>query len=185
MRAAFYEATGPARDVLRVGDVETPKPGPGEVRVRVRASGVNPSDVKSRGLRKLAFSDPAQRWCRRSRRSARRTDLARGSTCVDLNDSGSGRPNCRRVHCAARRQPALPGNVSFEAGACLGIPAMTAYPAVELAGANNGTTLFVSGGAGSVRVAVIQFAKARGATVITTISSEDKAKAAREAGADH
>ena len=55
MRAAFYEAMGPARDVLRVGYVETPEPGPGEVRVRVRASGVNPSDVKSRGLRKLMF----------------------------------------------------------------------------------------------------------------------------------
>lgn len=55
MRAVFYEANGPARDVLRVEDVETPNPGPGEVRVRLRTSGVNPSDVKSRGLRKLAF----------------------------------------------------------------------------------------------------------------------------------
>ena len=55
MRAVFYEANGPARDVLRVEEVETPNPGAGEVRVRLRTSGVNPSDVKSRGLRKLAF----------------------------------------------------------------------------------------------------------------------------------
>src|SRR5436189_208606 len=69
--------------------------------------------------------------------------------------------------------------------ACLGIPAMTAYHAIELAGANNTKTLFVSGGAGSVSQYAIQFAKARGATVITTISSPDKATAARQAGADH
>ena len=55
MRAAFYEANGPARAVLRVEEVEAPSPGAGEVRVRLRTSGVNPSDVKSRGLRKLAF----------------------------------------------------------------------------------------------------------------------------------
>ena len=55
MHAAFYEANGPALAVMRVEEVETPSPGAGEVRVRLRASGVNPSDVKSRGLRKLAF----------------------------------------------------------------------------------------------------------------------------------
>src|SRR5512145_2282419 len=55
MRAAFYESMGPARDVLRVEEIKTPEPGPGEVRVRLHTSGVNPSDVKSRGLRKLAF----------------------------------------------------------------------------------------------------------------------------------
>ena len=58
MRAAYYEANGAARDVLRVGEVETPEPGRGEVRVRLLASGVNPSDVKSRAgsTRKIAFS---------------------------------------------------------------------------------------------------------------------------------
>ncbi|MFY9600182.1 MAG: NADPH:quinone reductase, partial [Pseudolabrys sp.] len=80
---------------------------------------------------------------------------------------------------------ALPGNVSFEAGACLGIPAMTAIHAVVLAKATKDTTLLVSGGAGAVSQYVIQFAKAQGATVITTVSSPEKAKAAHEAGADH
>ena len=57
MRAAYYETNGPAREVLCVGKIETPWPGPGEVRVKLAASGVNPSDVKARaGLtRKLAF----------------------------------------------------------------------------------------------------------------------------------
>lgn len=55
MRAVFYEANGPARDVLRMGEIETPGPGEGEVRVRLRMSGVNPSDVKSRGFRKSTF----------------------------------------------------------------------------------------------------------------------------------
>ena len=85
---------------------------------------------------------------------------------------------------AAQAVP-LPDKVSFEEGACLGIPAMTAYHAIELAGADSATTLLVSGGAGSVSQYAIQFAKARGATVITTISSEEKAMVAREAGADH
>ncbi len=75
--------------------------------------------------------------------------------------------------------------MSFEEGACLGIPAMTAFQAVELANATTGATLFISGGAGAVSQYAIQMAKARGATVITTISSEEKAKVAREAGADH
>ncbi len=55
MRAVYYEAMGPAREVLRLGEIETPEPGAGEVRVRLATSGVNPSDVKSRGLRKIAF----------------------------------------------------------------------------------------------------------------------------------
>jgi NADPH2:quinone reductase len=78
----------------------------------------------------------------------------------------------------------LPDKVSFEAGACLGIPAMTAVHALALAGATKGTTLLVSGGAGSVGEYVIQFAKGLGATVLTTISSPEKAVAAHEAGAD-
>src|SRR5258708_15669063 len=57
MRAAYYETNGTAREVLRVGEVETPQPGRSEVRVRLAVSGVNPSDVKSRAslTRKIAF----------------------------------------------------------------------------------------------------------------------------------
>jgi NADPH2:quinone reductase len=190
MRAAFYEANGPARDVLRVADVEMPNPGPGEVRVRLSASGVNPSDVKSRGHRKLAFPRV----------------IPHSDGAGEIEAVGAGVPQSRVgervwvwngqwqrpfgtaaefIVLPAGQAVRLPDNVRFEEGACLGIPALTAYQATELADASNGTTLFVSGGAGSVSQYVIQFAKARGATVITTVSSPDKAKAAREAGADH
>lgn len=187
MRAVFYEANGPARDVLRVENVETPNPGPGEVRVRLRTSGVNPSDVKSRGLRKLAFPRV----------------IPHSDGAGEIEAVGDGVPKSRIgervwvwngqwqrpfgtaaefIVLPAGHAAHLPDNVSFEEGACLGIPAMTAFHAIELAGTE---TLLVSGGAGSVSQYAIQFAKERGATVITTISSPDKAAAAREAGADH
>ncbi len=190
MRAAFYEAMGPAREVLRVGEVETPAPGPGEVRVRVRASGVNPSDVKSRGLRKLLFPRviPHSDGAGEIEAVGAGVPASRVGERVWLWNGQFQRPfgtAAEFIVLPAAQAVPLPGNVSFEAGACLGIPAMTAYRAVELAVAHNAKTLFVSGGAGSVSQYVIQFAKARGATVITTISSEDKARVAREAGADH
>jgi NADPH2:quinone reductase len=190
MRAAFYEAMGPARDVLRVGYVETPEPGPGEVRVRVGASGVNPSDVKSRGLRKLMFPRviPHSDGAGEIEAVGAGVPASRVGERVWLWNGQWQRPSgtaAEFIVLPAAQAVPLPGNVSFEAGACLGIPAMTAYHAVELAVGHNAKTVFVSGGAGSVSQYVIQFAKARGATVITTISSEDKAKVAREAGADH
>ena len=192
MRAAYYEKNGTARDVLRVGDIETPVPGPGEVRVKLVASGVNPSDVKSREgrTRKIAFP--------------RVIPHSDGAGEIDM--VGDGVPKSRMgervwtwnaqwkrafgtgadyVVLPAALAASLPAQVSFEAGACLGIPAMTAQHAVAVAGAGKGMTVFVSGGAGGVGHYAIQFAKARGATVITTISSEAKAKLAQQAGADH
>ena len=79
----------------------------------------------------------------------------------------------------------LPANASFEVGACLGIPAMTAFHAVAVSGAAPGMTLLIAGGAGAVGHYAVQFAKAAGATVITTVSSPQKADAACAAGADH
>jgi NADPH2:quinone reductase len=192
MRAAFYEKNGPARDVLVLGEVETPRPGPGEVRVKLKASGVNPSDVKAREgrTRKIAFprviphSDgageidmvgagvPAQRVGQRVWIWNAQWKRAFGS-CADC------------VVLPAALAVPLPPHVSEEAGACLGIPAMTAYHAVAVAGVGKGQAVLVTGGAGGVGHYAIQFAKARGATVLTTVSSAAKAKLAREAGADH
>ncbi len=190
MRAAFYEKNGPASEVLKVGEIETPQPGPGEVRVKLTVSGVNPSDVKSREgrTRKIAFP--------------RVIPHSDGAGVIDA--VGDGVPASRmgeRVWtwngqwkrpfgtCAeyivlpqALAVP-LPAHVSDAEGACLGIPAMTAYHAVDVAGPAK--TVLVSGGAGCVGHYAIQFAKAKGATVLTTVSSEAKAKLAHEAGADH
>ncbi len=79
----------------------------------------------------------------------------------------------------------LPANTSFDVGACLGIPAMTAYHAVAVLGAAAGKTILVAGGAGAVGHHAVQFAKAASATVIATVSSATKAEMARAAGADH
>ena len=192
MRAVWYETNGAAGEVLHVGDVDTPAPGAGEVRIKLHTSGVNPSDVKNRaGLtRKIAFP--------------RVIPHSDGAGIVDA--VGEGVPKSRvgervwiwngqwkrpfgtaaeYIVLAAEQAVKLPEGVSFEAGACLGIPALTAWHAIDLAGTTKGTMLLIGGGAGAVAHYAIQFAKARGATVITTVSSAAKAKIARDAGADH
>lgn len=192
MRAAFYESNGPAREVIKLGDVETPRPSSGEVRVKLATSGVNPSDVKARAgsTRKIAYP--------------RVIPHSDGAGEIDM--VGDGVPAARlgeRVWlwnaqwlrafgtCAeyvvlpTAQAIRLPDHVSFEVGACLGIPAMTAVHAVAVAGASPGMTLLIAGGAGAVGHYAVQFAKAAGATVIATVSSPEKAKAAAAAGADH
>lgn len=192
MRAAYYEKNGTARDALQIGEVDTPKPAPGEVRVKLATSGVNPSDVKSRmGLtRKIAWP--------------RVIPQSDGAGVIDA--VGDGVPQSRIgervwvwngqwkrafgtgaefITLPAAQAVKLPDKISFEEGACLGIPAMTAIHAVALAAPAKGSTVLVSGGAGAVSQYVIQFAKSAGATVLTTISSAEKAGSARSAGADH
>jgi NADPH2:quinone reductase len=192
MRAAFYEKNGTAREVLRVEEVETPQAGPGEVRVKLATSGVNPSDVKSRqgSTRKIAWP--------------RVVPQSDGAGVIDQTGDGIAKSRIGErvwvwngqwkrafgtaadyITLPAAQAVKLPDKIGFEAGACLGIPAMTAIHAITLSGADKSSTLLISGGAGAVSQYAIQFAKAVGATVITTVSSPDKAKAAQEAGADH
>jgi NADPH2:quinone reductase len=192
MRAAYYEANGAAAQVLRLAEVATPEPGPGEVRVRLATSGVNPSDVKSREgrTRKIAFP--------------RVIPHSDGAGVIDK--VGSGVPAARvgervwtwngqwkrafgtaaeHIVLPSALAVRLPDHVGFAEGACLGIPAMTAYHAVATAEVDSASTVLICGGAGGVGHYAIQFAKARGAVVIATVSSDDKAKLARQAGADH
>jgi len=192
MQAAYYESNGSARQVLRVAEIETAQAGPGEVRVKLVTSGVNPSDVKSRqgATRKIAWP--------------RVIPQSDGAGVIDQVGDGVAKSRigervwiwngqwkrafgtaAQYIALPAAQAVKLPDKVGFEAGACLGIPAMTAFHATALSGATNGTTLLVSGGAGAVSQYAIQFAKAAGATVLTTVSSPEKAKAAQEAGADH
>jgi len=192
MQAVYYERNGTAREVLTVGEIQTPYPGPGEVRVKLATSGVNPSDVKSRQgtTRKIAFP--------------RVVPHSDGAGVID--DVGDGVSKSRigervwvwngqwkrafgtaaeSIALPATQAVKLPDSIDFEAGACLGIPAMTAIHAVALAGVTQRASVLISGGAGAVSQYAIQFAKAAGANVITTVSSPEKAKTAREAGADH
>lgn len=192
MKAAFYERNGSARDVLQVSEIDTPRPGPGEVRVKLAVSGINPSDVKSRqgSTRKIAYP----RVIPHSDGAGVIDDVGEGVSRSRIGErvwvwNGQWK---RAFGTAAEfivlpeiQAVILPEKTAFQAGACLGIPAMTAAHAVVLGNIDKATTVLVSGGAGAVSQYVIQFAKTRGATCITTISSPEKAKLAQEAGADH
>lgn len=188
MRAIRYDRTGPAREVLQLLSVPLPDPGPGEVRVRVHASGVNPSDVKSRRAPQM--------------RHPLVTPHSDGAGVVDA--VGDGVPASRvgeRVWTfnAQWRRPfgtaaeyvvlpaalavPLPEGVSFEVGACLGIPALTAWEAVHGEDAMDGETLLIQGGAGAVGHLAVQFAAHAGKRVIASVSSPDKAALALAAGA--
>ncbi len=192
MRAAFYERNGPAREVLKLGEFDTPCPGPGEVRVKLATSGVNPSDVKARSgsTRKIAYPSVIPHSDGAGEIDMVGDDISRSrlGERVWLWNAQWGRSfgTCAEyVTLPSPQAVRLPANASFEAGACLGIPAMTAFHAVAVSGAGPSTTLLVAGGAGAVGHYAVQFAKATGATVITTVSSPKKAEAARGAGADH
>lgn len=190
MRAAFYTQQGPAHEVLRVGEQPTPQPGPGEVRVRLHVSGVNPSDWKTRkgGLRGMTapliipHSDGAGEIDAVGPGVARRV----GERVWIWNGQWKRAFGTAAEYVALPSAQAvpLPDGTGFDAGACLGIPAFTALQAVRLARVGPGASVLVTGGAGSVAHYAIQFAKQRGARVITTISNEKKAAHARDAGAD-
>ena len=193
MQAAFYERTGPAREVLQLSELPDPSPGPGEVRVRLRWSGVNPSDVKSRaGLRSTELPFP------------RIVPHSDGMGVVDAVGEGVASERigqrvwvwnaawgrafgtaAQYVVLPERQAVALPAGVSDEAGACLGIPALTALHAVLANGGVEGRNVLVAGGAGAVGHYAVQFARLLGARqVLATVSSPQKAALASAAGAD-
>lgn len=193
MKAAYYERVGPAREVLQFGDLPQPEPAAGEVRVRIQWSGVNPSDVKSRlGLRSKQLPFP------------RVIPHSDGSGVVDAVGEGVARERigkrvwlwnaawgrahgtaCESVCLPQEQAVLLPDGTSGEAGACLGIPALTALHAVLMDGGVAGKTVLVSGGAGAVGHYAVQMASRLGAArVLASVSTPEKAALARAAGAD-
>lgn len=191
MRAAFYDRQGPAGDVLKLGELDTPQPAPGEVLVRVHASGCNPSDVKLRaGSRPMGAARiiPHSDGAGVITSVGAGVDPSRVGQRVWLWNAQWQRPfgTCAEyIAIAADQAMSLPDTVSFAQGACLGIPAMTACRCVFADGSVAGRTVLISGGAGSVARYAIQMAKIDGARVISTASSPEKAEIARAAGADH
>lgn len=192
MQAAFYEKTGAARSVLTVAAIPAQIPAAGEVRVKLATSGVNPSDVKMRGgLRGGDLPWP------------RIVPHSDGAGVIDAVGDGVpagrigervwvwnacwGRPygTAAEYVCLPSNQAVpLPADVSFAAGACFGIPALTAWHAVHMDGGCAGKEVLVTGAAGAVGHYAVQFAKAAGAHVIATVSTDDKAAIAGAAGAD-
>ncbi len=192
MKAAFYERVGPAADVLQVGDLPRPDPAAGEVRVRVQWSGVNPSDVKSRmGLRS---GMPFPRVIPHSDGMGVIDAVGEGVSAhrvgerVWLWNAAWGRPHgtaCEWVCLPSAQAVPLPDAVSDEAGACLGIPALTALHSVLMDGGVAGKTVLIAGGAGAVGHYAVQMASQLGAArVLTTVSTPEKEALARAAGAD-
>lgn len=191
MKAALYRSAGPAADVLAVADIERPEPGLGEVLVRVHASGINPTDYKIRGgltARPIdGFQIPHQDGAGVIESVGAGVDPARTGQRVWLWLAAFGR---RWGTCAEwtvvpeRHAVPLPDSASFELGASLGVPAMTAHYCLLSDGPVAGQTILVAGGAGAVGHFAIELAKRHGARVITTVSSPEKAALAEAAGAD-
>jgi len=191
MQAAFYTRQGPAREVLQVGEQPLPVPGRGEVRVKLYTCGVNPSDWKvrrggfGRGLMAplvIPHSDGAGIIEATGEAVARR----RGERVWIWNGQWK-RPfgtAAQYIVVPSAQAVNLPDPIDYAAGACLGIPALTAIQAVTLATIQPGDWVLISGGAGAVAHYAIQLAKMRGARVITTVSSDAKGAHAGNAGAD-
>lgn len=190
MKAVWYDRLGPAHEVLHHGDLPDPQAAPGEVRVRLHASGVNPADCNRRAGRGWAMEYP------------RVVPDSDGAGVVDQVGAGvdasllgarvwlyngqRGRAfgtAAQWIALDAGLVTRLPDAVSFDEGACLGIPCMTAWNAVLGDGPVAGRTVLVQGGAGAVGHAAAQIAAWAGATVIATARGDAKGAHARTSGA--
>ena len=191
MKAAWYSRNGQAHEVLQLGELPTPEPGPGEVRVRLLTSGVNPSDVKSR--RAKAVTDPLI------------VPHSDGAGIIDRVGAGVSAARvgervwvwngqwqralgtaCEYIALPEAQAVRLPEQTDFAAGACLGIPALTAIQAVtwaeRMAGDLRGQSVLVTGASSAVGHYITQLATLAGARVIGTVGSTAKADHARAAG---
>ncbi|MGE3246862.1 MAG: NADPH:quinone reductase [Beijerinckiaceae bacterium] len=193
MRAGYYERLGDPRETVRVGEMPAPRPGPGEVSVRIQVSAINPSDLKR-----------ATGWAGAPMAHARVIPNNDGAGVIDaIGENVPATLIGQRVwvyeatlqgpkqgtaaeYCVVPVEFAvpLPDQADFSFGACLGVPAMTAHRAVFSEGPVAGKTVLVAGGAGSVGRFAVQFAAWGGAHVIATVGSQEKADTARAAGAD-
>jgi len=178
-----------AREVLRVGDQPDPVPGRGEVRVRLHASAVNPSDVKARAgnrpvipPRVIPNSDGAGEIDRVGGGVSKRWLRQRVWTYNGQWQRASG-TSAQYIALPAELAVPLPRKLNWAQGACLGIPVMTAHRCLFADGPIRGMTVLVAGGAGVVGHYAVQLARWASARVIATVSSPEKAAHARKGGA--
>jgi NADPH2:quinone reductase len=198
MRAVVYRETGPS-SVLQVVEREVPEPGPGEVRVRIVRSGVNPTDWKFRAGMMSGYAEvtPGQDGAGVVDAVGPGVDTHAVGDRVWLVLAQHGRAHGTAAEYtvqSAERVLALPDNADYDLGASLGVPAVTAHRALTASeygparlgpGALDGRVVLVAGGAGAVGNAAIQLARWSGATVIATVSSDEKGALAVAAGAHH
>ena len=187
MLAALYRSPGSSQ-VLTVEEVDAPEPAPGEVRVRLRVAGVNPTDWKVR-TRAAAdpFQVPGQDGAGEVVAVGEGVDPGRvGERVWVWFAAARGRrwgTAAQETVVPSRQAVRLPDEASYELGAGLGIPAMTAWQCLYADGPVEGRTVLVAGGAGAVGNAAVALARDGGARVLTTTSSAEKADLARAAGA--
>jgi len=180
MRACWYELFGPARDVLVFVEMPSPDVGPSEVLVKIATSGVNPSDVKKRAGADQSLLEagpiiPHSDGAGVIEEVGADVSLERRGERVWIYQAQYGRrfgTAAERIAIDASRAVPLPDNASFEVGACLGIPAMTAHRCVFADGPVHDQTLLVTGGAGRVGHYAIQFAKHAGGNVVATAGAD-------------
>ena len=202
MRSVVYTTPGDS-SVLELVDRDVPEPGPGEVRVRIVVSGVNPTDWKARAGGTYGDGLPFPEMTPNQDGAGVVDAVGDGVDGLSVGDpvwlfmAAASRPTGTAQEYTvvpATRAVPLPDGTSFDVGASLGVPAMTAHraltthedgPARLAPGALDGKHVLVAGGAGAVGHAAIQLARWAGATVITTISSDEKAALATAAGAHH
>lgn len=195
MRAAWYERKGPAREVMRSGELPDPSPGSGEVRVRLRFSGVNPSDTKGRSGWGGDATMPAPRVVPHQDGAGTVDRVGEGVPETRLGErvwvyeaQRDGRAFGTAAEYAvvpARNAVPVPDGAGFELGASLGVPAMTAHRCLFIDGPVEGRSVLVQGGAGAVGHMAVQLAKWGGAAAVIATAGGARADLARRAGADH
>ena len=193
MKAVWYEKKGPAKAVLKFGELPDPEPGPGEVRVRIHVSAINPTDTKARGgwggNVEMPFPRiiPHQDGAGVIDKAGPGVAASRVGEDVWIYEAQLGRATgtaAEYVTVPAENAVRLPDGASFETGACLGVPAMTAHRCLFQDGGIQGQTVLVAGGGGAVGHASILLAKWAGARVVTTVSRPEQEASALAAGAD-
>ena len=191
MQAAWYETIGSADEVLQIGEIDNPSPGKGDVLVQMKTSGVNPSDVKTRAGARGELQFP--KIIPHSDGGGVVTAVGEGVSKDRIGERvwiwngafGRAHGTCAELITLPSNQAvSMPDSTSFETAACLGIPAATAFYGIFCDGSVNDQNILITGGAGAVGHLGIQLAKWSGANVITTVSGDDKATAAKTAGAD-
>lgn len=192
MKAAWFEQFGSAADTLVMGEQPTPIAGPGEVLIKIKTTGVNPSDVKKRAgafpnLLDGGLVIPHSDGAGVIEAVGEGVDANRIGERVFVYQAQFGRrfgTAAEYVAVDSVRAPTLPDTASYEVGACIGIPIMTAHRCVFADGPVAGQTLVVTGGAGRVGYYAIQWAKSAGAMVIATASNPTDEAACKAIGAD-
>ena len=192
MKAAWYNSFGSAEEVLNIGEFDTPEPGAGEVKIRVYASGVNPSDTKKRfGANPALLDDgpviPNSDGAGEIVSVGEGVSPSRVGERVWVYNAQYGRrlgTSAEYVCLPSDYAIMLPESADYNAGAMMGIPAMTSHRCLFADGSVEGQTLLITGGAGRVGYYAIQWAKQYGATVISTASSDASREQCNNAGAD-